>query len=334
MKKPAALLLFLALTFLVTTLYAEGDDLFVETYTTPSLVIYSPQENEGIMDGNVLAVDIAGAWIASIDVFILWDDQVMKLTCEGGHFTKHILLPPISTPIMLLARGQTKMDSAGETHTIELTRLLVTPREQLIDDMIALAFADYKDANKNFLRANKSGDPGIAKNFLMRLFDAYKLSYCMAEYPDVELTMPPMDASKNCKPYRYGVQWAQKEPADGNCFIQVDEFRHDPDLGTAENREHALKLLQKVQKGDLLQLAGKCEDFNSVHSLLFTQDYDVVADQLCWTDCNMKGKRIHGARYGWVQFDTKRSTTWMLDTVCRNLCGATLYRLRDDLIKK
>ena len=156
----------------------------------------------------------------------------------------------------------------------------------------------------------------------------------MQEYPGVEIFMPLNDSSKNCAPYRYGVQWRAEEAQAGNCFETVYEFRYDPEKSREDNRAEALKMLQDVKRGDCFQLVGVCEDFNSPHSLIFIEDYDAAQKKLCWTDCNMKGTRINGERWGWVQYGTVRTAEWMLDTICRPRNGATLYRLRSDIVKK
>ena len=43
-------------------------------------------------------------------------------------------------------------------------------------------------------------------------------------------------------------------------------------------------------------------------------------------------KRIDGIRYGKVQFNAEESIDWWVDAFCQKTRGATLYRLRDDLI--
>ena len=46
----------------------------------------------------------------------------------------------------------------------------------------------------------------------------------------------------------------------------------------------------------------------------------------------MKGQKKNGIRYGYVQFDAVKEIDWFVDAFCRKNYGATLYRLRDDII--
>ncbi len=48
----------------------------------------------------------------------------------------------------------------------------------------------------------------------------------------------------------------------------------------------------------------------------------------------MKGEKRNGKRYGYVQFDARKDIEWFVDAFCVKGRGATLYRLRDDIIKR
>jgi hypothetical protein len=61
-------------------------------------------------------------------------------------------------------------------------------------------------------------------------------------------------------------------------------------------------------------------------------DYDEGTDSIRWTDSNMKGEKRNGERYGYVQYDAEKDIDWFVDAFCRKKYGATLYRLRDDII--
>ena len=45
-----------------------------------------------------------------------------------------------------------------------------------------------------------------------------------------------------------------------------------------------------------------------------------------------KGKKVGGKRYGYIQFDANKDIDWFIDAFCRKGYGATIYRLRDDII--
>ena len=49
-------------------------------------------------------------------------------------------------------------------------------------------------------------------------------------------------------------------------------------------------------------------------------------------DSNMRGKKVKGIRYGIVQFDEVKSIEWWAECFCKKTRGATLYRLRDDIV--
>ena len=66
--------------------------------------------------------------------------------------------------------------------------------------------------------------------------------------------------------------------------------------------------------------------------MLFIADYDAETDSVHWADSNMKGKNVNGVRYAYVQYDAMKPIDWFVDAFCRKKYGATLYRLRDDII--
>ena len=66
--------------------------------------------------------------------------------------------------------------------------------------------------------------------------------------------------------------------------------------------------------------------------MIITGDYNPETDTILWCDSNMKGERKDGIRYGKVQFDAEKDIDWFVDAFCRKKYGATLYRLRDDII--
>ena len=68
------------------------------------------------------------------------------------------------------------------------------------------------------------------------------------------------------------------------------------------------------------------------HSMLFIADYDPETDSVHWADSNMKGKSVNGVRYAYVQYDAVKPIDWFVDAFCRKKYGATIYRLRDDIV--
>ena len=205
-------------------------------------------------------------------------------------------------------------------------------RADLIQRIIDLAREKFDDAGGKAQRAQYSGDIYVCKNFTVYLFRQNRDDFRMAEFPDVELVIPDNQKKEDCKPYVYGVEWKDVTAEEGNPFYAAASFRYDDGLSKAENQQAAREFLMQVQKGDYFQMAAKYYYGTGAHSLVFIQDYDPETDSVHWTDSNMKGKKVNGERYGYVQYDAVKEIDWFVDAFCRKKYGATLYRLRDDII--
>ena len=96
--------------------------------------------------------------------------------------------------------------------------------------------------------------------------------------------------------------------------------------------EKALELMRQVRRGDFFQMSAEYSHGNGAHSAIMIADYDPETDTVRWMDSNMVGKKINGERYGKVQFDESESIEWWADAFCKKKRGATIYRLRDDII--
>lgn len=48
----------------------------------------------------------------------------------------------------------------------------------------------------------------------------------------------------------------------------------------------------------------------------------------------MRGTRREGIRYGYVQFNAEATVEWWADAFCKKKRGATIYRLREDIVYK
>ena len=120
--------------------------------------------------------------------------------------------------------------------------------------------------------------------------------------------------------------------SEGNPFYAAASFRYDDTLSKAENRENAREFLKQVQRGDYFQMAADYYYGVGAHSMLFIADYDPETDSVHWADSNMKGKSVNGVRYAYVQYDAVKPIDWFVDAFCRKKYGATIYRLRDDIV--
>ena len=45
----------------------------------------------------------------------------------------------------------------------------------------------------------------------------------------------------------------------------------------------------------------------------------------------MKGERVDGVRWGYIQYDAARTAEWFVEAICTKNRGCTIYRLREDL---
>lgn len=209
-----------------------------------------------------------------------------------------------------------------------------TARQELIDRMIGLAGQLYTQAGGRAQRASSSGDIYVCKNFTVHLFRQNRDDFRMAAYPEVPLVIPNNLPAKDSKPYAYGIAWEDIPPEKGNPFYAAHSFYYDSDQSPEENRQRALDFMRQVQRGDFFQMSAQYYYGVGAHSLVFTQDYDPLTNQVVWTDSNMKGESRGGVRYGWVQYDAVKDIEWFVDAFSKRGRGATLYRLRDDIIRR
>ena len=207
-----------------------------------------------------------------------------------------------------------------------------TARDDFIDSIISLAEEKYIAANGRAQRAQYSGDIYVCKNFTVYLFRENAPRFRMAEFPDVELVIPDNLPKEQCVEYVYGMEWKPVAAEDGNPFYAAAEFRYDPDKSKEENWQDAREFLKQVQRGDYFQMAAKYYYGTGAHSMIFIEDYDPETDSVHWADSNMKGKTVGGERYAYVQYDAVKEIDWFVDAFCRSKYGATLYRLRDDIV--
>lgn len=206
-----------------------------------------------------------------------------------------------------------------------------TARDDMINRIIALGEKLYHQADGKAQRAHYSGDIYVCKNFTTYLFRQNRGDFCMAEYPDVQLRVPNNLPKDECKPYSYGLLWEDVAASEGNPFYEAATFRYDTDLTHEENLALACEFMRQAQRGDFFQMSADYEYGVGAHSAIMLS-YDAENDEIHWMDSNMRGGKRDGIRYGLVQFDEVRSVEWWASTFCHKTRGATLYRLRDDIV--
>ena len=205
-------------------------------------------------------------------------------------------------------------------------------RDAFIDDIISLGKELFDKADGKLQRAHYKGDIYVCKNFTVHLFRQTRSRYRMAEYPDKELKIPNNLPEKKCRPYAYGYCWEDIPASDGNPFEIAAQFLYDKSLSKNENIELAREFMKQTRKGDYFQMTGDYSGGKGAHSAIFMSDYDPETDTVRSLESNRSGKRINGLRDGKVMYDCELSIDEWVGFFCRNKCGATLYRLRDDII--
>ena len=205
-------------------------------------------------------------------------------------------------------------------------------RADFIDRIIATAKEKFDEADGKLQRAQYSGDIYICKNFTVYLFRQNRDGFRMAEFPDVPLVIPDNLTKEDSAPYAYGILWKEVSAQEGNPFEVAASFKYDSKLSKAENEKLAHDLMTQVQRGDYFQMSADYYYGVGAHSLVFISDYDPDTKTVHWTDSNMKGQKKNGERYALVQYDAQKDIDWFVDAFCHKNRGATLYRLRDDII--
>lgn len=206
-----------------------------------------------------------------------------------------------------------------------------TARDDFIDRIVETGRLLFEKANGRSQRAHYSGDIYVCKNFTVHLFRENRDDFRMAEFPDVPLVIPNNLPKDECKPYAYGLAWEEIPASKGNPFYEAATFRYDTDLTKAENLEKACEFMRQVQRGDYFQMSADYQYGVGAHSAIML-GYDPETDEIHWMDSNMRGGKRDGIRYGLVQFDEVRPVEWWAEAFCVRKRGATIYRLRDDII--
>ena len=302
----------------------------------PKILIASPVEGQTWEKGGKLTVDAAceGAkWIQAILYFPNGNELLLATGYEEDSAGDQIKGVFSQQPGDYFTPGAELVITACLADGTEISQKvgIISPKDQLLKDIFAEALANSKDSRYRFAPAQEDWHVGVCKNFVMRLFDTFSPAYRMAEYPDLELYMPKNKSKKDSAPYDYGIEWRPEGPSDGAPFEIAAQFKYDPALSKAENMENCRKVLHSVKRGDFFQMVGYYYYGNGPHSMLFMTDYDPVTDEVHWTDSNMKGERIDGVRWGYIQYDAVKTAEWFVEAICTKNRGCTIYRLRDDL---
>lgn len=207
----------------------------------------------------------------------------------------------------------------------------ITAREDFINRIVDLGYELYVKADGRAQRAWKKGDIYLCKNFTTHIFNTLRDDFAMAEFPAVQLRIPNNITEEDSKPYYKGVGWEHIDAEDGNPFYEAASFRYNTELTKEENLELAREFMRQAQRGDFFQMNANYQYGTGPHSAIML-GYDPETDEIHWMDSNMRGEKRDGVRYGICQFDEVRSVDWWAEAFCHKRRGATLYRLREDII--
>ena len=206
-------------------------------------------------------------------------------------------------------------------------------REELIDAIIETGHHLFTATNGKLQRAQKAGDIYVCKNFTVHVFRENASGFRMAAYPDAALRVPNNLPAEQCKPHAYGYCWEDVAAEDGNPFYIAAQFLYDSSETKQENMERAIEFMKQVQRGDYFQMSAEYYYGVGAHSAIMIADYDPDSNTVRWMDSNMVGEKRDGVRYGKVQFDAVKDISWWADAFCKKKRGATIYRLRDDIVR-
>ena len=208
----------------------------------------------------------------------------------------------------------------------------LAPREDFIARIIQTGEQLYTNAHGKLQRAHYAGDIYVCKNFTVHVFRENCRAFRMAEFPDAALVIPNNLPAEQCKPNAYGYCWEDVPAEDGNPFCIAAQFIYDKNLSKQENMEKALEFMRQVRRGDFFQMSADYYYGKGAHSAIMIADYDPESNTVHWMDSNMAGEKRNGIRYGKVQFDAVKDISWWADAFCKKNRGATIYRLREDII--
>lgn len=214
----------------------------------------------------------------------------------------------------------------------EVPTEMSSARDAMIDGIIETGHQLYINAGGHLQRAHYAGDIYICKNFTVYAFRQNCDDYRMATYPAASLCIPNNLPADECKPYYYGYCWQDVSPKDGNPFYIAAQFVYDANLSKEENMELALAFMRQVRRGDFFQMSADYYYGVGAHSAIMIQDYDAKNNTVHWMDSNMAGEKRNGIRYAKVQYDAVKDISWWAQAFCKKGRGATLYRLRDDIV--
>lgn len=338
MRKGMALLL--ALFVLLSPLVCiAGDDMEVtvaDFRLSPYVSIISPGAARSYDTSTTLSVSASGQNVRFLEVTLALDNETQTWQATGDILEHTFTFPPQTKGALLTVRGYAGETPTASTPYDEQQLVILSPKEELIEKMVALAYDNSKDEKYKLAPAEPGTALGVCKMFVIRLFDTYAKGYRMLAYPDQPMHMPVNKSKKDSAPYDYGIEWKYETAEEGSPFEIVAQYKYDSSLTKEENTAVCRNVVRQIRKGDFFQMVANYGGGNGPHSMLMITDYDPETDMLHWTDSNMRGTRIDGVRWGYLQWDADAPAEWFVECILKSSWqkrGCTIYRLRDDLFQ-
>ena len=144
----------------------------------------------------------------------------------------------------------------------------LSPREDLIEQIIETGHRLFVAANGKLQRAHYAGDIYVCKNFTVHVFNECAGAFRIGAYPDAPLLVPNNLPKDECKPHAYGYCWEDVGPEEGNPFYIAAQFVYDSSLSKQENMEKASGI-----RGEVKDIAWGSQ----IRSYVF-QPYTMVKD--------------------------------------------------------
>lgn len=208
----------------------------------------------------------------------------------------------------------------------------IAPREKLIARMTLVEVMQDGEMN----RSTGNQYHGQCRRFQADSFSEAAQGFALRSSPELVLSLPidHMPAEDSGRPV--GIVWSLPQDGMVCAYEAVAVFDYDPSISAKRNRQAARDFLTNVRAGDVLQMIGVFSSgARGTHTLMFSQPYDPRDDSLYWIDSNFSNTLVDGVRYGYV----RARQSWPINDLVSwfaadERTGATLYRLREDIVEE
>ena len=169
--------LFVFLIFCIPPAVAMEDDREVslaEVVPEPYIYFMTPEKGMSYDDATRLTVKLGGQNVNYYELELIFETETLRYSVEAAE-CEYIFTfdEPQTQGATLVARGYSSPEGVASGLYAELKRVILSPKAELIEKMIALAYDNSQDKKYKFAPAQEDGDIGVCKNFVMRLFNTF-----------------------------------------------------------------------------------------------------------------------------------------------------------------